>query len=229
MLTFEPTAHAYTLDGAPVRSVTQLLALVGLGFDVNAVPPSILDTARVRGTVVHQAVHYWNDRDLDVDTFEHDFPAYAGYLRSWIRPFESGRLQTVLCEHRVAHTSPNFAGTFDWLGTFDGDAALLDFATGDPTDAAKHLQTAAYVLAARQWAQQDDQSVLRAFLEQHLYVARYAVRLRADGGYPLLTAYDNPRDYTNFLTLAKAVAVVDAERRQAHAWDWTRAPMEVTS
>ena len=225
MLTFEPTHHVYTLDGAPVRSVTQILRLVGL-INFDSVPPSILETARVRGTVVHQSVHYLNEHDLDVEQFCYDFPAYAGYLRSWIRLFDSGRLSTVLCEHRVAHTTPRFAGTFDWLGTFDGDAALLDFATGDPEDAAKHLQTAAYVIAARQWAKQDDQAVLRAFLEQHLYVSRYAVRLRPDGSYPLLTAYHDPHDFTRFLVLANAVSVVDAERRVSPAWDWTRAPME---
>jgi hypothetical protein len=219
MLTFDAARHAYTLDGAPVRSVTQLLALVGL-VNFDDVPPSILDAARVRGTVVHQAVHYWNDQDLDLVEFRATFPQYVGYLSSWLALCATGRLSTVLCEHRVAHTSPRFAGTFDWLGLFDGEATLLDFATGAPEDAAKHLQLAAYTLAARQWAKRDDEPVLRAFLDQHPFIARFAVRLDRDGRSPQLTPHNDPRDFTRFLTIANAVAVVDDERQHAPMWDW---------
>ena len=221
MLTFEPTHHVYTLDGLFVWSVTQILRLVGL-VNFDNVPPSILEAARARGIAVHAAICYLNEGDLDVADFRRTFPHLVGYLESWMRLLDSGRLQMVLCEHRVAHRAPNFSGTADWIGRVDDEAAILDFATGDPEDACKHLQLAAYVIASRAWAEEPGEDVLKAFVDKHAFIRRFAVQLRRDGSYPLVTAHDNPRDYTTFLTIANAVAVVDAERRRAGASDWTR-------
>lgn len=218
-LAFEPIGHTYTLDGAPARSVTGLLRKVGL-INFDRIPPSILEAARDRGTKVHQAIHYFNEHDLDVDDFSRAFPGYAGYLQSWIRLVETGRLVTVLCEHRIACRSPRYAGTLDWLGLLDNQAAVLDFATGRPEDAAKHLQTAGYVMAAKTWAQNPDETVLRTFLNQHAYIARYSVRLDKGGGLPMLTPYTDPRDFTKFILIAETVQVVDNERPKSAPWDW---------
>lgn len=218
-LTFDAPTHAYTLNGQPVRSVTQILRKVGL-VDFRSVPPSILDSARTRGTIVHRAAHFYNEHDLDVAEFEATFPEYAGYLRSWIRLVDTGRLQPVACEQLVANVTPRYAGTFDWLGTLDHEAALLDFATGDPADASKHLQTAAYVLAARAWAEMSGEDVLRAFHAGTPYVKRYAVRLHPNGELPTLTPYTDPSDFSKWLVLAHAVNLVDTERPSSIPWDW---------
>jgi hypothetical protein len=219
LLTFDAAQHAYTLVGTPVRSVTQILHRVGL-VNFDDVPPSILEAARARGTAVHQAIHYFNEHDLDVLDFAETFPAYAGYVQSWIRLMDSGRLRTVLCEHRVASLRPRYAGTLDWIGTLDGEAALIDFATGHPEDVCKHLQTAAYVLAATTWADCADESALRAFIRAHPFIVRYAARLDRRGGLPQLTPYRDPRDLSAFLLLAQAVNLVDAERPKAQPWQW---------
>ncbi len=96
MLTFEPEAHRYTLHrGATARreeeaeaillpSVTGVLQASGL-IDFSRIPPTILRDARDRGGAVHQAVHYFNEGDLDVESFRADFPAYAPYLDAWLR------------------------------------------------------------------------------------------------------------------------------------------------
>lgn len=219
LLTFDAPTHTYTLTGSPVRSVTQILRKVGL-VDFRSVPPTILEAARRRGTVVHQACHYYNEGDLDVGEFCSSFPDYAPYLRSWIALVETGRLQPFACEKMIASFAPRFAGTCDFVGTFDGEGVLLDFATGDPADAAKHLQTSAYVLALRAWSETPDESSLRTFLDAHPYITRYAVRLQPDGALPLLTPYRDPRDFSKFLTLAHAVAIVDDERPESIEWDW---------
>jgi hypothetical protein len=218
-LTFEAVGHTYHLDGEPVRSVTGLLRKVGL-INFDRIPPTILEAARERGTKVHQAIHFFNEHDLDVLAFARDFPQYAGYLQSWMRLVETGRLMTVLCEHRIACRSPRYAGTLDWLGLFDRQAAILDFATGRPEDAAKHLQTAGYVLAAKTWAENPDEPVLRAFLDQHAYIARYSVRLDKNGGLPVVTPYTDPRDFTKFRLIAETVQVVDDERPKSAPWPW---------
>jgi hypothetical protein len=218
-LTFEPNAHVYTLDGGPVRSVTGLLRKVGL-INFDRIPPTILEAARQRGTKVHQAIHYYNEHDLDVEAFCRTFESYAGYLRSWIALMESGRLETVFCEHRLASRRPRYAGTLDWLGLLDGQATILDFATGRPEDAAKHLQTAGYAMAAKTWAEEPGEERLKVFLDRQPYIARASVHLRKSGALPKITPYPDPRDYTKFRLIAESVEVVDEERPKSTAWDW---------
>lgn len=218
-LTFDAAAHAYTLDAAPVRSVTGLLRKVGL-VNFDKIPPTILEAARHRGTTVHQAIHYYNEQDLDVLEFCRTFPGYAGYLQSWMRLMDTGRLQTVLCEHRIASRYPRYAGTLDWLGLFDGQAAILDFATGRPEDAAKHLQTAGYVLAAQVWKQEPHETALKAFVDAHPFIARYGVRLNKAGSLPTPHPYRDPKDFTKFRLIAETVQTVDEEKPKSHPWEW---------
>lgn len=225
-LVFTAENHTYTLDGKAVRSVTNLLKKVGL-INFDGIPPRILEAARLRGTTVHRAIEFANDADLDVSGFCREFPGYAPYLQSWLRLFESGRLVPHFCEHRVACRTPRYSGTFDFIGTFDGRAALLDYATGNPTDAAKHLQTAAYVLAAREWAKEPGEGKLKAFLDQHAFIHRYSVQLRKDGGLPRVTRYDDPADYTRFRLIAETVNLVDLERPKSETWDWQQDLAEV--
>lgn len=216
-LVFYQDPHAYELDGTPVPSVTQVLDVSGL-IDFSGIPPGILAAARTRGGKVHQAIHYWNERDLDVATFRGTFPEYAGYLDSWIALMESGRLKTVLCEHRVASRRYRYAGTIDWLGELDGHAAILDFATGDPEDCAKDLQTGAYLVAAREWALEPEETALRQFIAAYPFVDRYAVRLKKDGRLPTPERYADPRDTTHFLALLTAQQIVRARKPTAVDW-----------
>lgn len=211
-LVFNEGPHTYTVDGERYISVTQVLRETG-AVDFSGVPPSILAAAQHRGTLVHAAVHYWNENDLDVAQFAQDCPEFLGYLESWMRLVESGRLSPVLCEHRVASRRYQFAGTIDWLGVFDGQAALLDFATGDPDDCAKALQTAAYCLAAQEWAVEPGQDYLRASVQSHPFIARYSIRLRRDGELPRVERYTDPRHTSDFLTLLAAHRIAASHRR----------------
>lgn len=225
-LTFTAENHTYTLDGAPVRSVTGILKKVGL-INFDSIPPSILEAAQRRGTTVHRAIEFANDHDLDVEAFSREFEGYAGYLHSWLRLIATGRLTPHFCEHRVACRTPRYAGTFDFLGTFDGSAALCDYATGNPTDAAKNLQTAGYVIAAQAWKREPGEEKLREFLDAYGYIRRYSVRLHKLGGLPLVTEYTDPKDFTKFTRIAETVAIVDAEKPKSVPWDWQQELSEV--
>ena len=210
-LEFDQARHLYHLDGQLVPGVTGILRISGV-VDFSSVPPSILEAARQRGMAVHQAIHYFNENDLDVGQFIGDFPDYAGYLESWIGLLDSGRLQAELCEIRVASRRYGYAGTIDWLGTVDGHAAVIDFASGNPEDCAKDLQTAGYIIAAQEWAKEPGQERLIAFLERHRFIARYSVRLRKDGSLPGMERYTDPRHLNDFLTLLSAYRIVDQRR-----------------
>lgn len=230
VLTFDPIDHRYTLTGTPAHSVTQILDLTG-ATDFSAVPAFKLAEARERGTAVHRALQLVNDGrltnpsgpihgDLDLAHFEQSRPEWAGYVHSWLALVATGRLRPMFCEHRVANFAPRYCGTLDWLGVLDTEAALLDFATGDPADAAKDLQTAAYVLAARAWGEMPGEELLRVFHDVHPYVVRYAVQLHADGSLPTLVPYRDPRDFSTFLLLAHAVNAVTARRAAAFDRPW---------
>jgi hypothetical protein len=209
-LSFDADTHTYFLDGRAVpRSVTGVLKAAGL-IDFSAIPGPILDAARRRGTVVHQAVHYFNERDLDLAQFETDFPAYMPYVTAWIKFTTQRSFVPVLCEYRVVSRRHEVAGTIDCLGLLDGVAVLLDFATGDPGDVAKDLQTAAYLALAFEWA--DEDPALAAFIRAYPAVRRYGVALRGDGSFAL-APYLDPLDLRHFLTLVEAQRIVEARRR----------------
>lgn len=224
-LTFEPTAHVYELDGLVVPSVTGVLKVAGaVNFD--NIPSFHLEAARVRGTRVHEAIHYYNLGQLDVFEFmggrgdsRNQFPEYAGYLQSWIRLMATGRLKTWLCEHRVASRVHGVAGTIDWLGEFDGYGAILDFATGNPEDAAKDLQTGAYEVLGREWAREPGQDQLHAFFSAHPFVRRFGVHLDKGGRLPTPYPYTDPGDRNWFIRLFEDQKYL--KRRKPEAVDWS--------
>jgi len=203
-LTFDKETHTYELDGQRVPSVTGILKASGL-LDFSKIPAFILDKARHRGSAVHQAIHYYNERDLDVEAFCRDFPDYAPYLRAWLSFCEQRQFVPILNEHRVASRRLGVAGTLDNLGLLEGTAVLLDFKTGRPDDVAADLQTAAYQGLALEWARDDAQ--LMAFFTAHPVVKRYAVQLRKDATFRV-ESYAGPADFRKFKTLVEAQHIV---------------------
>jgi hypothetical protein len=227
-LHYDRVDRRHLLGGTRVRSVTQMLDKVRA---VYFGPEGIwLDEARTRGKVVHQACALINEGAppygrLDWPHFVESCTAqghadYLGYVTSWVRLLESGRLQAVLVEHVIASFAPRFCGCVDWIGTLDGVGAILDFSTGDAGAACKSLQTAAYSIGARAWAQMPGEDALRAFYDAHTYTRRFAVELQADGTLPKLHPYSDPRDLTTWLTIAHAVNAVDALRPASFDDPW---------
>jgi hypothetical protein len=210
MLTFDPGPHVYTLDGVPVPSVTGILRASGL-VDFSGVPGAVLERARIRGTAVHQAIHYYNENDLDVRRFAIEFPEYSGYLEAWLEFRSERRFLPHFNEYRVASARHGIAGTIDCLGVLEGRGALIDFATGRPEDAAKDLQTAAYHTLAHEWAETD--GALGDFLSRYV-VRRYAVALRRDGSFRV-EAYTDPADWRRFQTLLEAQRIITARRGES--------------
>jgi hypothetical protein len=210
-LTFDPERHEYFFHGEKVwRSVTGILHHAG-AIDFASVPSMVLDRARTRGTIVHQAIHYLNEGDLDLDRFRAEFPEHIGYLEGWQSFRQQRRFVPMLNEHRIYSRRHDVAGTIDCLGLLDGQAALLDFATGRPDDAAKHWQTAGYLSIAMEWAADDP--LLADFFKFAPSVKRYAVALRRDGTFRL-EPYTNPRELREFDTLVAAQRLVASRKRE---------------
>jgi hypothetical protein len=203
-LVFFEEDHRYEQDGVQVPSVTGILKASGL-IDFSGIPATILEAAQERGRVVHKALHYFNERDLDVDGFCATYPTYAGYLQAWVTFCEQRKFEAALCERRVASRRYRVAGTLDCLGLLDGKPVLLDFATGRPEDVAKDLQTGAYFLLASEWQREDPP--LAEFFAAHPGIQRYAVALRKDGTFRL-EHYTTPTDFRRFVTLVEAQQIV---------------------
>jgi len=207
-LLFEATGHTYYLDGLVVPSVTQILRELGL-INFDHVPPRILEDARRRGSDVHALIHYSNEDDLDDTSID---PDYRGYLAAWRACRATRGIAPILCEYRIASRRHRFAGTLDCLCAIGGDGWLLDYATGDPDDVAKHLQTAAYHGLMREWATGDP--VLAETLARFRTWRRASVRLRSDGTYQF-REYTDPRHYGEMLTLVAAWHIRAAHRGAA--------------
>ncbi len=141
-----------------------------------------------------------------------DFSAYAGYLDGWLSFRSQRHFVPVVNECRIASRRHQIAGTLDCLGELDGEAVLLDYATGNPLDVSKDYQTAAYLGLALEWAQEPDGDPrLADFFARHTLVRRYGVALKKTGTFAL-HPYGDPADFRKFLTLVEAQRIVRARR-----------------
>lgn len=163
VLQFDSMTHTYTVAGEELISVTQALKVAGV-IDYSQIPQDVLIEASRRGTMVHRAIHYWLDGDLDPATVE---PAHQGYVEAAKRFIEDTRFEPMHVERRDWHRVHRYAGTFDLDGLLFGrDLATVDWKTGIilPGHAA---QLAGY----------------NNFRQYPRTVRRIAVQLRADGNY----------------------------------------------
>jgi hypothetical protein len=182
MLTFEPIKHEYKLDGRILPSVTTVLKGTGM-IDFSMIPQNVLQAAAHRGTAVHQALHYWDDGELDESTLD---PVIVPYVDAGKRFYSESRFEVAHVEQRVFDAVHGYAGTLDRTGTFpDGSMAVVDWKTGIlmPGHA---LQLAAYA----------------ACLEHPRRYRRIAVQLKDDGTYRIneYAMKDFETDYRMFLS-----------------------------
>lgn len=148
-LSFDEAAHRYTLDGAPVPSVTPLIEKA---HDFRHVKEEDLERARDYGTKVHKTIELAEAGRLDESSLH---PALANPLAGWRRWKKDFRFRPFTLERRVASRRYSYAGTIDVLGVLydENDVAecalLADVKTGSPY-LAHRAQTAGYLCAAEE-------------------------------------------------------------------------------
>lgn len=74
---FDGNAHQYTVAGRTIPSVTQVLKRL---YDWDGIPDAVLEYARERGSMVHQACELYDTNDLDHDDLDQQL---VGYMRAW--------------------------------------------------------------------------------------------------------------------------------------------------
>ena len=136
---FNEAAHAYTIDGRPVPSVTQVLSEM-LGDPTNGWGEQYhLD----RGSAAHE-LYAMMARGEDLRLYDYD-QRLAGHVAAWRAWNAAERPKFEAIEKPVAHAHYGYAGTPDAVCIIGGVTTMIDY----KQLAGKRdlLQTAAYVLA----------------------------------------------------------------------------------
>lgn len=176
---FDEAAHAYTLDGVPVPSVTQLLAPVKPDFSM--VPPDVLERKRQLGTAVHLACELDDSDELDECA-----AVVLPYVEAWRKFKADTGAEVLMNEQRLFSQRLRFAGTLDRVVRVrSGDVYLIDLKTSISMPASYGVQLAGYQLLL-------DDSALTTKL------TRKGLRLNDDGTYKLVP-FNNPNDLPAFM------------------------------
>lgn len=122
--------------------VTAILDRFGLGPDLSAITPKVLERARERGSLVHEAIE--DDRYglvVDVD-LRSDVLDYLTGVRRFVK--ETG-YRSIVSEVELMHPIWHYAGRGDDVGWIGTGRVLVDWKTAaDPDLFAAAIQTTAY-------------------------------------------------------------------------------------
>lgn len=110
LIDFDPAAHVYRVEGRPVINVTRVLKPL---ISYEAVPPDILERARVQGINIHLMVELHAKGDLDESTL----PEWLRpYFAAWLKFLAETGFRVYLSEHRVYNKPYGYVGTLDLFG-----------------------------------------------------------------------------------------------------------------
>ena len=180
-LHYDDATHIYTLDGAVLPHVTEILEAAGF-VDYSQVPESVLDAAKWRGSATHDACWFDDEGDLDESTLAEEVrPRLAAWRK--VRDLFIFRAREKPVYHRVYR----YACTPDRVGN---EAAWLNNLAVVEIKTCAHQPAAAIQLAAQAMC-----------LPNGAAYHRFAARLKPDGSYDLkeYPLRDLRRDFDCFL------------------------------
>lgn len=139
-LSFNPDTHIYTIDGAVVPSVTQLLKPL---IDYSGIPADVLERAQAFGIAVHTMVELVLAGTLDYGSLDDGLLNPLAAFDQWRRdyPAFAERLPTAIVERPMWHKRLGFAGKPDLI--LDG-FAIVDVKTRLPNLVADAIQDSGY-------------------------------------------------------------------------------------
>lgn len=137
-LEFDNSAHAYTINGNRVPSVTQVLQSLEM---LDGIPHSVLERARIRGQHVHKAMALLVRGVLDWHSLDAEL---VPYIEGGKRFLDESGITVIASELPVGCARNRCAGTLDLLGEWRDSAALIDFKATATVPPTVGPQTAAY-------------------------------------------------------------------------------------
>jgi len=189
VVTFDEAAHAYTVNGEPVPSVTQVItSVIGSGFE------GIHDPAyyKQRGRAVH-ACGAFMAQGVE---FECD-PAIEGHVTGLRAFWRDVAPAVILYERAVGSRLYRFAGTPDLLAkaNFSRFPMLFDYKSSMSEDRCR-IQLGGYSLALLETTGQDIKH-------------GFGVWLRGDGTYRMTKPFDLVRARGEFLALRTTYSIME--------------------
>lgn len=137
-LEFDKSAHAYTLNGQSVPSVTQILEPLEM---LDGIPVYVLEAARERGQFVHEAMALLVRDALDWSSLD---VSLVPYIEGGKRFMDESGLVVIASEMRVACQRLRCAGTLDLFAQWRECECLIDFKATAAFPPTVGPQTAAY-------------------------------------------------------------------------------------
>lgn len=126
---FDEAEHKYYCDGIEIPSITDITSPIGLP-KMARVQDWVLDAARFRGTMVHEACEeYMLTGELDFNQYPTQFWNYIEQFMNWVRTYQP---QPLFTEHRMYCNE--YAGTCDLICKLDGKTILVDYKTTSAID-----------------------------------------------------------------------------------------------
>lgn len=175
--------HRYFVDGKPYPGVTEILKDCGIIDD-----SWYTDQASLRGTHIHKACQYIDEKCLDRDTVD---PLYLPYLRAYEKFLDECRPEWYKIEHKVFHKELGYCGTLDRWGHMFGFDVLLDIKSGAPQKWVG-CQLFSYDQAVTSMALSGSWDLPLLLVQK-----RYGLYLLKDGNY-VLKEYGNRNDWRGF-------------------------------
>lgn len=179
MVTFDEPSHTYQVNGKHVPSVTQVLSVLS---DFSKVPWQVMERARERGQLVHEAGELLIRDELDWSSIDSEIQAYLVGLRKFLKDTAITILST---EQVVCDPSMGYAGTLDAIGYWRRGRALFDWKTSLALPSTVGPQLSAYAHALKVSTGEDIRR-------------RYCVRL-SPGDYRIDKCAD-PVDWSTFVS-----------------------------
>lgn len=192
ILTFDRELHEYTLGGARLPSVSEIIAPL---VDLSLVPEERLAFARDRGTAVHLACHLDDIGRLDEGSV--DAENVAPYLRAYRAWRDECRVKVHCGERPMYSTKHKFAGTPDRLVGLDvyrgtgrplRQSAVVDLKVVAQMRPATGVQLAGYAILADEY-------------ERFKVDARIGLQLFKDGTYRMHRYGDETPTFLSLLNL----------------------------
>jgi len=192
ILTFDPEAHVYRVDGAPVPSVTELLEAAGISPDYSKVNPHVLLHARRRGIHVDLCCDLDDADDLDWSSVH---PEAVGYVQAW-RAFKADYgYRPIASQVILYHPTYEYAGTADCVGELGGYVTVAERKATARMAGSYALQTAGYATEGLYTAPPGGGRLVPV---EWGTPARVGVHLQRTGRYELVP-YDDPQDLAAWL------------------------------
>jgi hypothetical protein len=171
---FDPELHAFTVNGRPQPSVTQIIN------DCLGVNPFWTKEGRDAGQATHKAIHYYAEGDLDFDSLAEETKPR---LEAYVRFCEEHQWKPDLLEQPMYHPTLLYCGIPDQVQI---DRAVLDLKNG-PHMRQHSLQLSGYA----------------NFLPNPLRYERWTVQLLDTGKYKLepYKKQEATADFNTFISM----------------------------